>query len=145
MNKIQIHSENYKLVENVHCDIAVYLFGKPDWELNIENVTLDNNLIDKIQKKGKELSKRLSEDSTILKILLDKKWSGTGGLYEINLTKECKIEDAIKDLKGFEETFVVTELDDDGETLRSFPEGNVETSDELMKKEIDDDKKRRWK
>jgi len=72
----------------VTVEVSIYLFGKPAWEIEgLEGGGLDEALIEKIRKKGKELSQSLDEVATTLTRMMKKGWDGTGTLYDVDLFK----------------------------------------------------------
>jgi len=80
-------------------EVSIYLFGKPAWEIeDFEGGELDEALIEKIRKKGKELSQSLDEVADTLTRLMKKGWDGTGTLYDVSLFKDMSLGEARKEL-----------------------------------------------
>jgi len=82
--------------------VIVWLFGKPDWELDIESVDVTeemaDEMADEIELKGKELQARLCRDAQIIRKLVKSGWAGSGGLYDILFSKPIPLEQAEKEL-----------------------------------------------
>jgi len=101
----------------VTVEVSVFLFGKPAWEIDgFEGGELDDELIERIRAKGKELNQYLDTSAGILKRLLQNGWEGCGTLYDVSLTKDTSIGQARKELiqLGLDPDLVF-EYDDDDE------------------------------
>jgi hypothetical protein len=70
------------------CNIIIFLFGKPAWEMNLEGADADYEMVEEIDKLSTELGVRLRETSRLVKKLLDYGWTGQGCLYDISLYKD---------------------------------------------------------
>jgi hypothetical protein len=81
--------------------ISLFLFGKPAWEIDrLEGSDVDPELLNEIAACGQELKKRLTRAAEIGKRLLDKRWAGSGGLYDIDFYKAVSLKDAEEELKS---------------------------------------------
>lgn len=81
--------------------ISVFLFGKPAWEIDrLEGSEVDPELLSAIASCGQELGKRLARAAEIGKRLLERRWAGTGGLYDIDFYKAISLQDAEEELKS---------------------------------------------
>lgn len=79
-------------------NIRLWLFGKPAWELDLESVDADGNMVEAIDGLAHEMCERLHETSDILKKLLENGWTGSGGLYDIMLYKDVTVNEAQAEL-----------------------------------------------
>ena len=80
------------------CNISIFLFGKPAWEMNLEGADVDYEMVEEIDKLSTELSVRLRDTSRLVKKLLDNGWTGGGGLYDLSLYKEQTLEETESEL-----------------------------------------------
>ena len=99
-------------------EVSVYLFGKPAWEIEgFEGGGLDEALIERIRKKGKELSQRLDQVADTLTELMKKGWDGTGTLYDVSLFKDVSLGEARRELAemGLDPSLAFEFEDDDEE------------------------------
>lgn len=80
------------------CTVMVHLFGKPAWEMDLENVEVDQDMIETIERLGGELQTRLGRASEILRILTGGGWTGEGGLYDVMLYKDQGLEETEREL-----------------------------------------------
>ncbi len=78
--------------------VTVWLFGKPDWELDIEGVDVTEEMAGEIERKGEELQTRLCRDAKIIRKLVKSGWEGSGGLYDLWFSKPIPLEQAEKEL-----------------------------------------------
>jgi hypothetical protein len=62
------------------CSIAVFLFGKPAWELDLENYDVNAEMVQALENLGDELKERLHYASNTTKKLMENGWTGQGGL-----------------------------------------------------------------
>lgn len=74
--------------------ISLYLFGKPEWEIDTEKAKPAE-----FKKLGEELKARLERAAEIIEKLEKAGWKRSGGLYDISFYKKAKIEDVKKELK----------------------------------------------
>ena len=73
----------------------LFLFGKPEWEMNIEEVSASE-----IREKGEELRERLHRIAEIMEKLENAGWERAGAsLYSISFYKDIAIEDAKEELR----------------------------------------------
>ena len=79
-------------------EVIVWLFGKPDWELDIGGVDVTEEMSYEIEIKGKELQARLCRDAQIIRKLVGSGWEGSGGLYDLFFSKPIPLEQAKKEL-----------------------------------------------
>lgn len=82
-----------------HVEINIHLFGKPSWELDLENCDFNKKLVKAIHDKGLELKDRLSQVAEDCEKLLNNGWEGSGGLYDIMLYKPCNSLASFNDRK----------------------------------------------
>ena len=68
--------------------ITIHLFGKPSWEMDLENAEASGEMAATIANLGSELRARLLKASDLLLKLLQDGWSGEGGLYDVTLYKD---------------------------------------------------------
>jgi hypothetical protein len=83
---------------NRETQVIVWLFGKPDWELDIEGADVTEETADEIELKGKELQARLLRDAQIVRRLVKSGWVGSGGLYDLFFSKPVPLERAEREL-----------------------------------------------
>jgi hypothetical protein len=79
-------------------EIIVWLFGKPDWELDIEGADVTEEMADEIELLGKELQERMRLAGQIIRKLVTNGWTGSGGLYDLWFSKGIPMEQAKKEL-----------------------------------------------
>ena len=73
----------------------LFLFGKPEWEMNMEEVSASE-----IREKGEELRERLHRIAEIMEKLENAGWERAGAsLYSISFYKDIAIEDAKEELR----------------------------------------------
>jgi hypothetical protein len=82
------------------CDISIFLFGKPDWEMDLEGAGVDEETVRELESLGDELKERLHFVSGMTKKLIENGWEGQGGLYDISFYKETTVEQAKKELQA---------------------------------------------
>ncbi len=76
-------------------EVDLFLFGKPEWEMNIEEVSASE-----IREKGEELRERLNRIAEIMEKLENAGWERAGAsLYSISFYKDIAIEDAKEELR----------------------------------------------
>jgi len=76
-------------------EVDLFLFGKPEWEMNIEEVSASE-----IREKGEELKERLNRIAEIMEKLQNAGWERAGAsLYSISFYKDIAIEDAKEELR----------------------------------------------
>ena len=95
-------------------EVDLFLFGKPEWEMNIEEVSASE-----IREKGEELRERLNRIAEIMEKLENAGWERAGAsLYSISFYKDIAIEDAKEELRqlGIDpEEVGLMEIDEDEE------------------------------
>ena len=79
--------------------ITVFVYGKPAWEMDLENQDVDERMIQALENLGIELKERLHYISRMRKLMVDNGWTGEGGLYDISFYKDCSVEEAKTELK----------------------------------------------
>src|SRR5271165_1576221 len=79
-------------------NITVFLFGKPAWEMSLENQDVGEDMADALENLGNELNERLRYLSGLTRKLLERGWSGEGGLYDISYFKEQPLEQTEREL-----------------------------------------------
>ena len=76
-------------------EVDLFLFGKPEWEMNMEEVSASE-----IREKGEELRERLHRIAEIMEKLENAGWERAGAsLYSISFYKDIAIEDAKEELR----------------------------------------------
>jgi len=76
-------------------EVDLFLFGKPEWEMNMEEVSAEE-----IREKGEELKERLNRIAEIMEKLENAGWERAGAsLYSISFYKDIAIEDAKEELR----------------------------------------------
>ena len=76
-------------------EVDLFLFGKPEWEMNMEEVSASE-----IREKGEELRERLNRIAEIMEKLENAGWERAGAsLYSISFYKDIAIEDAKEELR----------------------------------------------
>ena len=75
-------------------ELNIHLFGKPDWEINIEEAKAEE-----FQALGEELKERLLRISHYIKVLEEKGWERSAGLYDIVFFKDITKKQAERELK----------------------------------------------
>ncbi len=99
-------------------EILLWLFGKPDWELDIEGAEVTEEMADEIELLGKELQVRLHMAGQIVRKLITNGWTGSGGLYDLWFSKAIPMEQAKKELATLgisEDDVTLEELEDEWE------------------------------
>jgi len=79
-------------------NITVFLFGKPAWEMNLENQDVDDDMVQALENLGDELKERLHYLSGLTRKLLDNGWTGQGSLYDISYYKDQSLEETAREL-----------------------------------------------
>lgn len=69
--------------------IFVWLFGKPEWEIETDKATPDD-----FRELGKNLNERMNEVAEIVEKLESNGWERSGGLYDLHFYKGIKKKDA---------------------------------------------------
>ncbi len=100
--------------------VSVFLFGKPAWEIeDLEGGELTPELIEQIRNTGDKIKNNLDQTAGVLTMLLRNGWSGSGGLYDVNLYKHATLEEAQRELTGLgispAEVNLMEEDDEDGD------------------------------
>ena len=76
-------------------EVDLFLFGKPAWELDMEDASAEE-----IRKKGDEIKERLHRIAEIMEKLENAGWERAGAsLYSISFYKDIAIEDAKEELR----------------------------------------------
>ncbi|MCW3133184.1 MAG: hypothetical protein N2V78_02505 [Methanophagales archaeon] len=75
-------------------EISLYLFGKPEWELD-----LDKAEPGEFRRLGDSIRDRLYRAAEITEMLERSGWERSGALYDIYFYKEVKREEAEKELE----------------------------------------------
>ncbi len=75
-------------------EISLYLFGKPEWELD-----LDKAEPEEFRRFADSLRERLYRAAEIIEKLDKNGWERSGALYDICFYKKVKREDAERELK----------------------------------------------
>ncbi len=96
-------------------EVNVFLFGKPAWEINgFQGGDLNDELIERIRAKGKDLGRYLDAAADTLQKLVQNGWEGCGTLYDVNLTKDITIGQARRELTELGlDPDIAFEFDDD--------------------------------
>jgi hypothetical protein len=76
-------------------EIVLWLFGKPEWEIDTEKASPKD-----ILNLGKDLEKRLCDVASMMKKLANNKWNISGGLYDIMYFKNISKKEATIELKS---------------------------------------------
>ncbi len=100
--------------------LSVFLFGKPAWEIeDLEGGELTPELIDQIRNTGDKIKNSLDQTASVLTKLLRNGWSGSGGLYDVDMHKDVTLDEAQRELitLGIDPTEVnlMEEDDEDGD------------------------------
>jgi hypothetical protein len=74
-------------------EISIYLYGKPEWEMDIDKITSEE-----LKEHGKELNERLNKIATLITKLESNNWSRYGTLYDINFNKDISFDEAKEEL-----------------------------------------------
>ena len=100
-------------------EVDLFLFGKPEWEMNIEEVSASE-----IREKGEELRERLHRIAEIMEKLEGAGWERAGAsLYSISFYKDIAIEDAKEELRqlGIDpEEVGLMEIEDEDEEIEDL-------------------------
>lgn len=99
--------------------IDIWLFGKPEWEIDIDKATPQD-----IKYLGENLRDRLGRISEIVEKLLNNGWHKSGGLYNIYLYKDIKKELAKEELEKLEIGEKEVSIEDFGEEEELVEEEN---------------------
>ena len=102
-------------------EVSIFLFGKPAWEIDgLEGGGLDKDLVERIRKKGEELSESLNKSADTLGRLMSKGWEGSGTLYDVSLFKDMPLGEARRELAelGLDPDLAFEFEDDDEDTSR---------------------------
>jgi len=97
--------------------INIYLFGKPSWELDLEQ-ELDKTFVDELSELRENLYDRLSIAGISIETLFKAGWEAYGTLYDVEMCKDITTEEAKKELKELELEYLienVNEYEDDEE------------------------------
>lgn len=81
-----------------YSEISVGLYGKPAWDMGIEE-KVD---VEEIKARGEILGKWLPRAAEIIDKLVKNGWDAQGTLYDIMLYKEISVKDAKEELKKLE-------------------------------------------
>ena len=65
-------------------EVDLFLFGKPEWEMNMEEVSASE-----IREKGEELKERLNRIAEIMEKLEGAGWERAGALQHLLLQGHC--------------------------------------------------------
>lgn len=76
-------------------EIDIFLFGKPEWMIDLNKATAEN-----IRDLGLEIKERLDKISTIIEKLENSGWRRSAGLYDIFLYKDIDTEEGKKELEN---------------------------------------------
>lgn len=68
-------------------EASIFLFGKPEWEINIEGQGINQGLINELEKLATDLHNRLKNTAQAIKLGFEKKWQVMEGLYDISIYK----------------------------------------------------------
>lgn len=95
----QRFTEDYQFIRmpNKTTEITLWLFGKPEWEIDLEKAKPDD-----IAALGKDIKDRLERVSKIFEKLEKNDWDRSAGLYDIMMFKNVTKKEAIKELKRLE-------------------------------------------
>ena len=75
-------------------EICLWLFGKPEWEINLEKAKPEDLI-----SLGENINERLENIAKTLKRLEENGWERSAGLYDIMLFNNITKKEAIKELK----------------------------------------------
>lgn len=75
-------------------EISLWLFGKPEWEIDTEKATPKG-----LRKLGVELKERLEETAGVLEKLQKNGWENAGGLYDLFMFKDISKKEAQAELR----------------------------------------------
>ncbi len=78
-------------------EINIFLFGKPEWEIDLDKATIEN-----IRDLGSKIKERLDKISIIIGKLENNGWTRSTGLYDIFLYKDIGLEDGKKELESLD-------------------------------------------
>ena len=78
-------------------EISKFLFGKPEWEIDLDKATVED-----IRDLGLDLKERLDRTSVIIDKLENNGWKRYAGLYDINFYKDVSLGDGKKELEMLE-------------------------------------------
>lgn len=123
--------------------IDIHLFGKPSWELDLEDFEITKKLSDELVTLGDSLQERLHESSFIINKLLDNGWSGSGALYDIMLWKQQNKKITLAELKVLEinpKSIEIREEDEDDEQQEQ-EQSNVSEKLDALKDQLREIKK----
>ncbi|MFQ6055008.1 MAG: hypothetical protein ACE5J3_03385 [Methanosarcinales archaeon] len=73
---------------------SVFLFGKPEWEIDLEKAKPDD-----LKALGENLKERLEKVAEVVEKMEQNGWDRNGGLYDIHFYKNIKANQAEKELE----------------------------------------------
>lgn len=76
-------------------EIDVFLFGKPEWMIDLDKATPEN-----IRDLGLEIKERLEKISAIVDKLEKNGWGRSAGLYDLFFYKDIDLESGKKELEN---------------------------------------------
>ncbi len=84
-------------------EIDIFLFGKPEWMIDLNKATAEN-----LRDLGSEIKERLDKVSFIIEKLENNGWERSAGLYDIFLYKDIDMEKVRKELEslGIDEKYI---------------------------------------
>lgn len=97
--------------------IDIWLFGKPEWEMDFDKATLQD-----IKDLGENLKNRLNRISEIVEKLENNGWNRSAGLYNLYLHKNIKKELVGKELEKLGIGEKEVSIEDFGEEEESIEE-----------------------
>lgn len=120
-------------------EINIHLFGKPEWEMDLEKADAEA-----FRLLGEDIKERLKRISEIIVKLEKNGWDRSAGLYDIMYYKKIKLDQAKDELKKLEigedevnlEDFDEEEFDEDLEEEIENEDENNFTKDKWVKKKL---------
>lgn len=76
-------------------EIDIFLFGKPEWMIDLDKATAT---AEDIRDLGSEIKERLDKVSTIMERLESNGWGRSAGLYDLFFFKDIDLENVKKEL-----------------------------------------------
>ncbi len=116
-------------------EINVHLFGKPEFELDLEKANPED-----IKALGEELKERLRRAGEIVEKLEQNGWERNAGMYDITFYKKIKLDEAKEELKKLGISEDEVSLDDFDEEEEEEGERDEEEQGDKKSEKADEEK-----
>lgn len=113
-----------KVKGDIMVSASVFLFGKPEWEIDLEKAKPDD-----LKALGENLKERLEKVAEVVEKMEQNGWYRNGGLYDIHFYKNIKASQAEKELEELGIKEYVDILEDEDEYEDEYNEELLEEED----------------